>query len=81
MHVGPQLSRVLSRDLFRRWALGYLGGRARGFRRGSVSMAAVVGAIKVAQSHGVQDDEISSVLGEFDLSWDPVNGVTDMLTK
>lgn len=60
-----------------RWALGYLRGRVRGYRRGSVTLQAVSGAVETARWRGVSDDAINSVLQASGLSIDPVKGLVD----
>ena len=53
---------------------GFLDGRARAFRRGSMALAHVAGAIRLARRCGVGDDEIDAVLREFDLTLDRATG-------
>jgi hypothetical protein len=53
---------------------GFLDGRARAFRRGSMALAHVAGAIGLARRCGVSDDEIDTVLREFDLTLDRATG-------
>jgi len=61
-----------------RWALAYVGGRARSYRRGRQPLAAVVGSIAMARGRGVSDDAIVTTLQDSELSWDAVRGVVDM---
>ncbi len=60
-----------------RWALGYIAGRARAFRRGNQNMAAIAGSVAMARGRGVPDDAITAVLQESGLSWDAGKGVID----
>ena len=53
---------------------GFLDGRARAFRRGSMALAHVAGAIGLARRCGVGDDDIDVVLREFDLTFDRATG-------
>ena len=61
----------------RRWALAYVGGRARAYRRGRQSLTAVSGSIEMARGRGVPDDDITKILLQSGLSWDALNGVAD----
>jgi hypothetical protein len=61
----------------RRWALGYVGGRARAYRRGRLTLASVIASIEMARARGVQDNAITAKLHNLGLSWDRVNGVVD----
>jgi hypothetical protein len=47
-----------------KWALGYLQGRSRAFARGSVPVAALIAAIRLAERHGASSDQIASALQE-----------------
>ena len=53
------------------WLLGYLRGSASGYRRGSVSLRRVTGSVLLALTHGVPDEEVSSVLLQHALEWQP----------
>ena len=53
-----------------RWALAYLCGRARAFRRGKLSLANVAGAIRLARSQQVTDGDVREALAPFGLEWD-----------
>ena len=56
----------------------YLAGFARAYRRGNVTLSAVKGGAKVAQRCGIGDDEIVTLLRDFDLTFDRTTGtVTD----
>jgi hypothetical protein len=57
----------------RKWALGYLRGRIRGFARGNISLAMVQGASLLALRCGVSEAEINEVLERANLVWDPVS--------
>jgi hypothetical protein len=54
-----------------RWLLGYLRGSATGYRRGSVSLRRVTGSVRLALTHGIRDEEVSSVLLQHALEWQP----------
>ena len=54
---------------------GFLDGRARAFRRGSMALSHVAGAIGLARRRGVSDDEIDAVLREFALTLNRATGV------
>ena len=54
---------------------GFLDGRARAFRRGSMALSHVAGAIGLARRCGVSDDEIDAVLREFALTLNRATGV------
>jgi len=58
------------------WALGNLRGRAGGFRRGTLSLADVTGAVRVAQSWDLSLPEIRAALLEHGLHWDDDAGRT-----
>jgi len=53
---------------------GFLDGRARAFRRGSMALSHVAGAIGLARRCGVSDDDIDAVLREFDLTLNRATG-------
>jgi len=53
------------------WLLGYLRGSASGYRRGSVSLRRVTGSVLLALTNGVPDEEVSSVLLQHALAWQP----------
>jgi len=53
------------------WALGNLRGRAGGYRRGTLSLAGVSGAIRVALGWDVTLHEIQAVIDKYQLQWDP----------
>jgi hypothetical protein len=57
-----------------KWALGYVDGRARAFRRGNQPLAAVLGSIQMARRRGVSDSAIAAILRQWDLSWDTATG-------
>jgi hypothetical protein len=50
--------------------LGNLRGRAGGYRRGTLSLAGVSGAIRVARAWDVPLQEIQTALEEFELRWE-----------
>ena len=52
----------------RKWALGYVAGRARGYQRGSVSLPMVAGAVELAFRYGVEGARIAAVINEFGLA-------------
>ena len=56
------------------WLLGYLRGSATGYRRGSVSLRRVTGSVLLALTNGVPDEEVSSVLLQHALEWQPECG-------
>jgi hypothetical protein len=56
------------------WALGNLRGRAGGFRRGTLSLGDVTGAVRVARSWELSVLEIRTALREHDLDWDDEGG-------
>ena len=58
------------------WALGNMRGRAGGFRRGTLSLADVTGAVRVAQSWDLSLPEIRAALHEHGLDWDDDAGRT-----
>jgi len=58
------------------WALGNLRGRAGGYRRGTLSLAGVTGAVRVAQSSALSLAEIRAALREHGLDWDDDAGRT-----
>jgi hypothetical protein len=58
------------------WALGNLRGRAGGYRRGTLSLAGVTGAVRVAQSCDLSHPEIRAALDEHGLDWDSDAGRT-----
>jgi hypothetical protein len=60
--VGPQQSRS--------WAIGNLRGRAGGYRRGTLSLAGVTGAVRVAFSWDVSAQDVQAILAEYDLRWE-----------
>jgi hypothetical protein len=60
--AGPQQSKT--------WAIGNLRGRAGGYRRGTLSLAGVSGAVRVALSWDVTVQEIQTILDEFELRWE-----------
>ena len=70
-----------SPEFGRKWALGYLAGRARAYRRGNQPLAAVTGAVRTARERGVTDDAIVEALQESSLSWDPIDGVIDVTAQ
>jgi hypothetical protein len=53
------------------WAVGNLRGRAGGYRRGTLSLAGVTGAIRVALSCAVPVQDIQAVLDQYELHWEP----------
>jgi len=61
----------------RRWALAYVGGRARAYRGGRLSLASVRASIEMARGQGVQDTAITAMLQDSDLLWDAAKGVVD----
>lgn len=66
--AGPQQSKT--------WAIGNLKGRAGGYRRGTLSLAGVTGAVRVALSWDVSAKEIQAVLDQYELRWDSSAGET-----
>jgi hypothetical protein len=58
----------------RRWALAYVGGRARAYRHGRLTLAAVTASIQMARGRGVSDNAIALMLQDSDLLWDVVRG-------
>jgi hypothetical protein len=48
----------------------FLVGRLQGYRRGNLSIANVMGAVRAARTHGVPASCIASLLKHFDLDWD-----------
>jgi hypothetical protein len=54
------------------WAIGYLRGRSRAYRRGNISLANVAGAIRMARARQVRDSDVAVALAPFALSWDGV---------
>ena len=52
------------------WALAYICGRARAFRRGKLSLANVAGAIRMARARQVRDIDVREALAPFGLDWD-----------
>jgi hypothetical protein len=48
---------------------GYLTGRVEAYRRGSLSLAYVIGAVGVAKRFGVTDADISDILQTAGLQW------------
>jgi len=57
-----------------KWALAYVDGRARAFRRGNQPLSAVLGSIDMARHRGVSDFAIAAILRKWDLSWDSTAG-------
>jgi hypothetical protein len=53
----------------KRYALGFLKGRAEGFRRGLLTIANVEGGAKMAARYGATDGEIAGLLSEYGLAW------------
>ena len=53
----------------KRYALGFLKGRAEGFRRGLLTIANVEGGAKMAARYGATDGEIGGLLSEYGLEW------------
>ena len=60
-----------------KWALAYLNGRAKSFRKGNTPMAGVTGSIAMARRFEVSDSAITAVLRKWNLSWDPGTGMLD----
>ena len=54
----------------KKYALGFLKGRADGFRRRSLTTVHVEAAAKLASRSGVADDEIATLLSGYGLAWD-----------
>jgi len=50
--------------------MGNLRGRAGGYRRGTLSLAGVTGAVRVALSWDVTLQEIQTVLDAYELRWE-----------
>ena len=59
-----------------KWALAYLNGRAKSFRKGNTPIAGVTGSIAMARRHEVSDSAIAAVLGKWNLSWDCGSGTS-----
>jgi hypothetical protein len=53
------------------WARQYLVGRVDGYLRGTISLAGVAGAVRLAFKNGLPPDEVDRVLADFDLQWEP----------
>jgi len=51
-----------------KWALGYLAGRLRGYRRGTVNLNMVAGAAGRALMDGVPSTSLTALLHHFELS-------------
>lgn len=54
----------------RAWALGNVRGRAGGYRRGTLSLAGVSGAVRVALTWEVSVEDIQAELDRYELYWD-----------
>ena len=52
------------------WALGFLRGRAEGFRRGRLNLAHVRGAVRKALVLGANYSDIATLLAAYGLTWD-----------
>ena len=48
---------------------GNLLGRLNGYRRGSMTLNAVTGSVRLARRFGVPEAEILGTLGEYGLAW------------
>ena len=53
-----------------KWALGFLRGYVRAYRRGNVKLAHVTGAVRSAVWHHVSAADVQAALAEGDLTWD-----------
>jgi hypothetical protein len=54
-----------------RWALGYLRGQMKGYKRGSVHLRQLAAAVRVSLERNVSLDDIRVVLAIVGLQWDP----------
>jgi hypothetical protein len=60
----------------RAWALGNVRGRAGGYRRGTISLAGVSGAVRVALTWEVPVADIQAELDRYELYWDHATAST-----